>query len=417
MRRLRLVLTAAAAAAVLSVPAVASAQPAPAPRSVVQHVRHHGYDLAVPASWRVVDLREDPTACIEFSVATVYVGPAGSTQDCSARRIGGAPGVWIRSLAAATPPPHARVIEKGAAASVVAGVGGESHVVIRDAGVLVSAFGGQKAADVLKSATLTSDARHTSAPVRTAGAETAAAEAEAIVRVEVPGTFRGRGFDACTAPGGGVMSDWKRTTDFRSVGVYIGGISRACAQPNLTAKWVRARKAGGWHPLPIWVGKQAPCTGFSHRMSSNAGTARDQGVGAAKAAVNNAQSLAMAKGSVIYLDIEAYNSGNATCRRAVLSHISGWVNELHRQGYRSGVYSSAGSGIGDLSDTYNSTSYARPNHIWAAWWNGERNIDFKPYVPDGQWDNRQRVHQYRGGHNESHGGHTLNIDSNFMSVH
>jgi hypothetical protein len=59
----------------------------------------------------------------------------------------------------------------------------------------------------------------------------------------------------------------------------------------------------------------------------------------------------------------------------------------------------------------------RPNHIWAARWNGERNVDFKPYVPDGQWDARQRVHQHRGDHNETHGGYTLNIDSNHLRVH
>jgi hypothetical protein len=28
------------------------------------------------------------------------------------------------------------------------------------------------------------------------------------------------------------------------------------------------------------------------------------------------------------------------------------------------------------------------------------------------WANHQRVHQYTGGHNESYGGVTINIDSN-----
>ncbi len=213
------------------------------------------------------------------------------------------------------------------------------------------------------------------------------------------------------------MSAWKKSTNFRSIGIYIGGISRGCAQPKLPADWVRTRVHGGRHPLPIWVGKQAPCTAFAHRMPNKAGTARSQGVDSAQAAVKRAKSLSIGKGSVLYLDVEAYDSGNSTCRRAVLSHVSGWVNELDRQGYRSGVCSSAGSGIGDLSDTYHSTSYARPNHMWAAWWNGKADTALKPYVPDGQWNNRQRVHQYRGGHSETHGGHTLNIDSDYLSVH
>lgn len=205
--------------------------------------------------------------------------------------------------------------------------------------------------------------------------------------------------------------------DFRAVGIYIGGANRACAQPNLTADWVRNRVAGGWHPLPIYVGRQAPCTSFGHTMSNDPATAREQGRQAAGAAVNNAKSLAIGPNSVLYYDIEGYNNQNDTCRRAVLNYLSGWTNQLHRAGYRSGVYSSISSGITDLSDTYTSDSFARPNHIWAAWWNGETNIDFKPYVPDGQWDTRQRVHQYRGGHSETHGGHTISIDSDYMSVH
>jgi hypothetical protein len=120
---------------------------------------------------------------------------------------------------------------------------------------------------------------------------------------------------------------------------------------------------------------------------------------------------------VIYFDIEAYDSTNATCRRAVLSFLSGWTNRLRELNYRSGVYSSISSGIDDLSDTYDSPSYARPNHVWAAWWNGEANTDLRPWVPSSQWSNAQRVHQYRGGHNETHGGFTLNIDSNFLDVH
>ncbi|AXK34875.1 DUF1906 domain-containing protein [Streptomyces armeniacus] len=389
-----------------------------------RQVSHRGYDVTVPASWRVVDLAERPSACILFDTPTVYVGPAGSQQDCPAHAVGGAPSVWIRALDGTEPPAGARVLGKGAAASVAPDEDGESHVVVRGAGVLVSSFGGDKAADVLESAKLTADARPADGRSEAGGtaADTAgdtAGDVDASAAVEAPGTFRGRGFDACTAPGGKAMSAWRKTTNFRSVGIYIGGISRACAQPKLTADWVRHRVAGGWHPLPIYVGPQAPCEAdrFAHTMSSDASTARGQGRRAAGAAVNKAKSLAIGPRSVLYYDIEGYNNDNSTCRRAVLSFLSGWTNQLHRAGYRSGVYSSISSGISDLSDTYRSDKFARPNHIWAAWWNGERNTAFRPYVPDGQWDNRQRVHQYRGGHSETHGGHTINIDSNYMSVH
>lgn len=409
MRALR-VLVAAVAAAAAMVPSVAAAETPGSPGT--QHVTHRGYDVTVPASWRVVDLAEHPSACLIFDTPTVYLGPVGTQQDCPAHAGPGTYGLWIRSQPAAVPD-GARTLDRGAAVSARPGTGGESHVVVRDAGVLVSPFGGAEAAKVLESARLTEDARRAPAP-----SSVDRVSAEAVARVRVPGRFTGRGFDACTAPGGNVMNAWRQSSNFRSVGIYIGGISRACAQPRLSADWVRKRVGGGWHPLPIWVGLQAPCERdrFGHTMSSNPDTARAQGRRAAGAAADRAQNLAIGKGSVLYYDIEGYNNTNTTCRRAVLNFLSGWTNQLHRRDYRSGVYSSISSGISDLSDTFNSDRFTAPNHIWAAWWNGERNVDFKPYVPDGKWQGRQRVHQYRGGHNETHGGHTLNIDSNYMRV-
>ncbi|EST21505.1 hypothetical protein N566_27445 [Streptomycetaceae bacterium MP113-05] len=402
-----------AAAAALA-PSVASADTPASP--VTQHVTHRGYDVTVPASWRVVDLVERPAACLIFDTPTVYLGPAGTQQDCPAHAGPGTYGLWIRSQGSTRAPVGARILDRGAAVSVRPDAGGERHVVVRDAGVLVSSFGGVRAAEVLRSAHLTAEARRAPAPSH---AERASGSAQqAVARVKVPGRFTGRGFDACTAPGGNVMSAWRKSSNFRSVGVYIGGVSRACAQPRLTADWVRKRVAGGWHPLPIWVGLQAPCERdrFGHTMSNDPGTARAQGRQAAGAAADRAQNLAIGKRSVLYYDIEGYNNANTTCRRAVLNFLSGWTNQLHRRDYRSGVYSSISSGISDLSDTFNNDRFTPPNHIWAAWWNGERNVDFKPYVPDGKWSGRQRVHQYRGGHNETHGGRTLNIDSNYMRV-
>jgi Domain of unknown function (DUF1906) len=61
-----------------------------------------------------------------------------------------------------------------------------------------------------------------------------------------PGTYTGRGFDACTAPSSAAMQAWL-ASPYRAVGVYIGGVNRACTQPNLTAAWVSAQQAAGWH--------------------------------------------------------------------------------------------------------------------------------------------------------------------------
>jgi hypothetical protein len=387
-------LTTAGLAAITALSCATPSAAAPLPESA-RTVSYHGYSLTVPADWRVVDLDRDPSACLLLDRPTVYLGAAGDQRSCPAHAVGGAPVIWIQP--AGTPSVQPRSAD------------GIASALVERAGVRVTTFGG--AADRLGSARLTDGARPVSRPVTTSE------PVAPLAAHEVPGTFRGKGFDACTAPSGTVMAAWKDTTSYRSIGIYIGGVSRACAQPNLTADWVDHRVRGGWHLLPIQVGLQAPCTGFSHRMSSDPATARDQGRGAAGAAVDNARGLGIGAGSVLYYDIEGYDSSNATCRRAVLNFLSGWTNRLRELNFRSGVYSSVSSGISDLSDTYDSTSYARPNHIWAAWWNGEANLDFRPYVPAAQWSNAQRVHQYRGGHNETHGGHTLNIDNNFLDVH
>ena len=56
-----------------------------------------------------------------------------------------------------------------------------------------------------------------------------------------------------------------------------------------------------------------------------------------------------------------------------------------------------------------------PDRVWIADWNRKANIN-SAYVRSTSWMPHRRVHQYRGGHLESHGGVTINIDSNFMSL-
>ncbi len=86
--------------------------------------------------------------------------------------------------------------------------------------------------------------------------------------------------------------------------------------------------------------------------------------------------------------------------------------KLHALGYVSGVYSSGASGIADLADEVG-TGYALPDNIWVANWNGQATAT-DPYLPANGWTQHQRIHQYRGGHDESYGGVTINIDNNYV---
>ena len=91
--------------------------------------------------------------------------------------------------------------------------------------------------------------------------------------------FTGLGFDACTAPSSKTMAAWG-ASPYRAVGVYIGGVNRACSQPNLTASWVSAQTVAGWHLIPTYVGLQAPtssCGSCAKLSAAQAGRAGDRG--------------------------------------------------------------------------------------------------------------------------------------------
>jgi hypothetical protein len=224
--------------------------------------------------------------------------------------------------------------------------------------------------------------------------------------------FTGLGFDACSAPSARAMSAW-RESPYRAVGVYIGGENRACSQPNLTPEWVAAQTAAGWHLIPTYVGLQAPTSACSScaRLSANQATA--QGVAAAIDAVEAANAVAMGPGSPIYFDMESY-SRTSSATAATLAFLEAWTKKLHQLGYVSGVYSSSASGIADLAAQVGS-GYELPDHLWIANWNGSQSTS-DSVVPASAWALHQRIHQYRGGHDETYGGVTINIDNDYVDA-
>jgi hypothetical protein len=197
---------------------------------------------------------------------------------------------------------------------------------------------------------------------------------------------------------------------YRAIGVYIGGLNRGCSQPNLTSIWVATEIAAGWGLIPIYVGRQAPsnsCGCAAIKPSSAAA----QGTAAADDAIVQASLLGIGAGSPIYFDMEGY-ARTATNTSAVLTFLDAWTQELHANGYLSGVYGSAASTIVDLVGQYG-PGPTDPDDVWIARWNGQQST-VDPVVPSTYWANHQRLHQYRGGHNERYGGATINIDNNYL---
>lgn len=206
------------------------------------------------------------------------------------------------------------------------------------------------------------------------------------------------------------MTAWG-SSPYRAVGVYIGGANRACSQPNLTPEWVAEQTEAGWHLIPTYVGLQAPTSSCSSCAKLSASQATAQGTAAAEDAVEEASAVAMGPGSPIYFDMESY-SRTSSATAATLAFLEAWTRKLHALGYVSGVYSSSASGIADLADQVG-TGYALPDDIWIANWNGAENTS-DPVVPASAWASHQRLHQYRGGHNETYGGVTINIDNDYV---
>lgn len=224
------------------------------------------------------------------------------------------------------------------------------------------------------------------------------------------GVMQGQGFDACTAPSTTSMQKWWSGTPWSWIGVYIGGNSRACSQPNLTSSWFNTTYAQGWRYELLWVGPQAPCTSFPHRFSSDTATAYQQGKTEAIAAYNALKALGFgtAQDTPVTYDMEAF-SNSSSCRAAVKSFMQGWVDQLAvAPAQVSGVY---GSACGTYLSDY--ASLARPpRFINAADWDLDHSTWNLSCISSGYWVNSQRFKQFRGGHNETWGGVTINIDSN-----
>ena len=245
-----------------------------------------------------------------------------------------------------------------------------------------------------------------------------------------PGNYTGLGFDQCHAPEQWKMDAWLSASPFRAVGIYISGASRGCRdQPNLTPTWISTQLTKGWHLLPITLGPQAACNpGFprygndpviSTKLNQSGAYAKafKQGTAEATTTVAAAQALGIVPGSTMYYDLEGYDVTNAACRESSLWFLSAWTQQLHALGYVSGVYSSAGSGIKSLDDArvLRPGTFTLPDQIWIARWDGQANTS-TTYIRSDGWMPGRRVKQFQGGHNETWGGVTINIDRNYLDL-
>jgi Domain of unknown function (DUF1906) len=398
-------------------PAAASTGPG------IKRVSYAGYHFQVPRSWPVVNLRQHPRTCVRFDKHVVYLGASGADQDCPSSLIGTTEAVQLA--------PSAR----GTRRSSVEDPTGRLIAVTAPRLQFTATFGDDPTAIslILASARLPAPSIQMPHPVRlpapgVPGAEQVAPPVPAAVprrkagpnsasrpaTVRFPGVsppalpanvanFRGRGFDACTAPSRRYMAAWRKHSSYRAIGIYIGGSDRACGQRNLTTSWLRDEAAAGWHFFPMYVGPQAAY----HQLSSPARQARR----AADDAAAQAERLGFGPRTPIYYDMEAFRAKQTG---KVLRFSTAWTKRLHYLGYEAGVYSSSGSGITQLARHYRSHSLTMPDVIYDALWNGSKNTK-DSVLGRQQWQGR-RLHQYAGNVTQSFGGAKINIDKDYLNV-
>src|SRR5579875_1539731 len=455
----------------MAAPTVGRARAGTTP-AATRTVTYSGYRVRVPASWPVYDLAADPSQCVLFNRHAVYLGTPGGDQRCPARAFGRTEALLIQpdggatALGGALPagtvvlPRNSAALPAGASTPAPDAVGHVLRVVAPGPGVLVTASYGRDAGlvrSILAGAATTGTAS-SSAPATSQGAATPGTEhsgssttyrraparrgpsataspapvsaspapasaspapASASPAPASPGPSApsaelagqqgsGLGFDTCTAPSAATMTSWL-SSPYRVVGTYLGGVNWACGYGNFSAAWVSQVAAEGWRFIPIWVGLQAPCSTISGVATISAPQAAAEGQAEAASAVAAAQQFGYGAGSPVYFDMEGYSSSDTSCSAAVVTFLGAWTQGLHAAGYRSGVYSSASSGIAALAAQYGNAGYPSPDDIWIADWNGDPVLTDSA-APAADWPGR-RLHQYYGAHDETWGGATVNVDN------
>ena len=360
-------------------------------------VAYLGHSFVVPSSWPVIDLTAGSTTCVRYDQHAVYLGAAPADQHCPARTMGRTDALVVQpasgSSAAAAPveDPTSHEIDTSAPGISVTATYASSPDQI--SGILTAA----------------------GLPLPTASDTTSGGPVQHLhSNVVATGSadysrFTGMGFDTCSAPDSGTMNAWRTNSPYGAVGVYLGGVNMGCSQPNLTASWVSAQAAAGWRFFPLYVGPQAP--GSSCSSCSTITSPTSQGTSAAQDAASHAASLGFGVGTPIIYDMEAYAPSGTS---SVLAFMSAWTNELHALGYASAEYSSLDSGISDQVNAGSSGSTLPDVVDFASW--GSAPVTGDPSIPDTDWQNHQRIHQYSGGVNQTFGGYTMNLDQDYLDV-
>lgn len=404
---------------------LASALPAGATASSrTRTVTWQGVSVTVPATWPVRDVDGRP-GCVRFDQNALYLGdPSRST--CPPHLVGRRQAVHLtrRSVQGVTGPDLV-VTDRSRGVSVLVVAGNDpaaARTLARSVRVAGRRAAGRAPAGPAAGRSYAEVAAPRAAAATPSAATPPAASSATSSAASSEGatTYTGLGFDTCTAPTLSTMATWVASSPYRAANIYVGGASRSCAQPDLSADWVRKTVAQGWTLIPTYVGLQAPCSPFPNRVDPAQAPA--QGAAAADDAVTQLAALGLGAGNPVYVDMEAFRYADSACLAATRAFLDAWTDQLHARGYVSGIYSSSNTMKALVVDTQGDPTFSQPDAIWFARWPRDSRTQpgdptlRDPAIPDQYFADQQRIHQYRGGHQETWGGVTLTIDSDSLDA-
>lgn len=245
-------------------------------------------------------------------------------------------------------------------------------------------------------------------------------------RGEIPGgayqEAQTEGFDSCESYSNSAMNIWAEKSPFTYVGTYLGGRNTICETSRewITSQYASHGRVNGWDFLPLWVGKQPPCTGKYFEFSENLEKARSEAAEEVNLAVARAEKDGFSPHAVIYYDIEPWNTANEGCAAAFRAFMNVWSKRLQETyKFKAGVY--GGDCAGGAAQLWG-VSFP-PDDVWLAhfWPKGTPNMEsvYKvECVPKAHWE-VHRFHQWDGFNSEEpsrgyreYGGVKLQVDTN-----
>jgi hypothetical protein len=147
-----------------------------------------------------------------------------------------------------------------------------------------------------------------------------------------------------------------------------------------------------WSFIPLYVGLQDPCQppslGFA-TFSTDSVTAKSQGANDADLAISDAESLGFTD-SIIYFDLEGWGGTGGSCLSSAEAFVTGWDEELQGKGWYAGLYGSGSSS--DMDAMYGLSDH--PQDAYLAYYNDSHSPWDVAGVPNSDWENDHRIHQY-----------------------